>query len=127
MFFVCRQFVSWKTDICFWDQKIVFLYFFINQQFWLFFSQHAGWIKSGNNPRHTDLSLTVLICLFCLQSVAEGFKEAVQYVLPQLMMVPVYHCMHYFELLQVCPDTWTLRIKHKNVYFYFAVHVTAVV
>uniref|UniRef100_A0A3P8VD85 Son of sevenless homolog 2 (Drosophila) n=1 Tax=Cynoglossus semilaevis TaxID=244447 RepID=A0A3P8VD85_CYNSE len=34
------------------------------------------------------------------QSVAEGFKEAVQYVLPQLMMVPVYHCMHYFELLQ---------------------------
>ncbi|XP_072222142.1 son of sevenless homolog 2 [Leuresthes tenuis] len=34
------------------------------------------------------------------QSIAEGFKEAVQYVLPQLMMVPVYHCMHYFELLQ---------------------------
>uniref|UniRef100_A0A671X6F0 Son of sevenless homolog 2 (Drosophila) n=1 Tax=Sparus aurata TaxID=8175 RepID=A0A671X6F0_SPAAU len=34
------------------------------------------------------------------QSVAEGFKEAVQYILPQLMMVPVYHCMHYFELLQ---------------------------
>uniref|UniRef100_A0A6Q2XD94 Son of sevenless homolog 2 (Drosophila) n=1 Tax=Esox lucius TaxID=8010 RepID=A0A6Q2XD94_ESOLU len=34
------------------------------------------------------------------QSVAEGFREAVQYVLPQLMMVPVYHCLHYFELLQ---------------------------
>lgn len=34
------------------------------------------------------------------QSIAEGFKEAVQYVLPQLMMVPVYHCIHYFELLQ---------------------------
>lgn len=34
------------------------------------------------------------------QSIAEGFKEAVQHVLPQLMMIPVYHCMHYFELLQ---------------------------
>ncbi|XP_036397648.1 son of sevenless homolog 2 [Megalops cyprinoides] len=34
------------------------------------------------------------------QSIAEGFKEAVQYVLPQLMMGPVYHCLHYFELLQ---------------------------
>uniref|UniRef100_A0A8C8BY30 Son of sevenless homolog 2 (Drosophila) n=1 Tax=Oncorhynchus tshawytscha TaxID=74940 RepID=A0A8C8BY30_ONCTS len=34
------------------------------------------------------------------ESIAEGFKEAVQYVLPQLMMVPVYHCLHYFELLQ---------------------------
>ncbi|XP_066486222.1 son of sevenless homolog 2 [Tiliqua scincoides] len=34
------------------------------------------------------------------QSVADGFKEAVQYVLPQLMLIPVYHCLHYFELLQ---------------------------
>ncbi|XP_051775899.1 LOW QUALITY PROTEIN: son of sevenless homolog 2 [Erpetoichthys calabaricus] len=38
------------------------------------------------------------------QSIAEGFKEAVQYVLPQLMMVPVYHCLHYFELLQQLQD-----------------------
>lgn len=53
---------------------------------------------------HTDPTLTVLFVSLCLQSVAEGFKEAVQYVLPQLMMVPVYHCMHYFELLQVCPN-----------------------
>uniref|UniRef100_A0ABM5FC94 Son of sevenless homolog 2 isoform X2 n=1 Tax=Pogona vitticeps TaxID=103695 RepID=A0ABM5FC94_9SAUR len=34
------------------------------------------------------------------QSIADGFKEAVQYVLPRLMLVPVYHCLHYFELLQ---------------------------
>ncbi|XP_053103546.1 son of sevenless homolog 2 [Hemicordylus capensis] len=34
------------------------------------------------------------------QSIADGFKEAVQYVLPRLMMIPVYHCLHYFELLQ---------------------------
>lgn len=42
-----------------------------------------------------------LWCVCVFQSIAEGFKEAVQYMLPQLMMVPVYHCMHYFELLQV--------------------------
>ncbi|XP_013879027.1 son of sevenless homolog 2 [Austrofundulus limnaeus] len=35
-----------------------------------------------------------------LQSVADGFKEFVHYVLPQLMKAPVNHCMHYFELLQ---------------------------
>ncbi|XP_074146837.1 son of sevenless homolog 2-like [Sminthopsis crassicaudata] len=34
------------------------------------------------------------------QSIADGFKEAVQYVLPRLMLVPVYHCSHYFELLE---------------------------
>ncbi|XP_069772694.1 son of sevenless homolog 2 isoform X5 [Narcine bancroftii] len=37
---------------------------------------------------------------FYFQSIAEGFKEAVQYVLPQLLLVPIYHCLHYFELLQ---------------------------
>jgi son of sevenless-like protein len=36
-----------------------------------------------------------------LQSIADGFKEAVRYVLPRLMLVPVYHCWHYFELLKV--------------------------
>ncbi|XP_072485886.1 son of sevenless homolog 2 [Notamacropus eugenii] len=34
------------------------------------------------------------------QSIADGFKEAVRYVLPRLMLVPVYHCSHYFELLE---------------------------
>ncbi|KAM9721369.1 son of sevenless homolog 1 isoform X1 [Muntiacus reevesi] len=35
-----------------------------------------------------------------LQSIGEGFKEAVQYVLPRLLLAPVYHCLHYFELLK---------------------------
>ncbi|XP_043930223.1 son of sevenless homolog 2 [Protopterus annectens] len=34
------------------------------------------------------------------QSIAKGFKEAVQYVLPRLLLVPINHCLHYFELLQ---------------------------
>ncbi|MEJ1269372.1 hypothetical protein NN561_000181 [Cricetulus griseus] len=38
--------------------------------------------------------------LFKPSSIAEGFKEAVRYVLPRLMLVPVYHCWHYFELLK---------------------------
>lgn len=43
----------------------------------------------------------ILFCLFTLQSIADGFREAVRYVLPRLMLVPVYHCWHYFELLKV--------------------------
>uniref|UniRef100_A0A9J8CXS0 Son of sevenless homolog 1 (Drosophila) n=1 Tax=Cyprinus carpio carpio TaxID=630221 RepID=A0A9J8CXS0_CYPCA len=35
-----------------------------------------------------------------LQSICEGFKEAVQYVLPRLLLTPVYHCLHYFEILK---------------------------
>lgn len=37
----------------------------------------------------------------CLQSICEGFKEAVQYVLPRLLLTPVYHCLHLFEILKV--------------------------
>ncbi|XP_042339455.1 son of sevenless homolog 1-like [Plectropomus leopardus] len=37
---------------------------------------------------------------FCLQSICEGFKEAVQYVLPRLLLTPVYHCLHLFEILK---------------------------
>uniref|UniRef100_A0A803TV27 SOS Ras/Rac guanine nucleotide exchange factor 1 n=1 Tax=Anolis carolinensis TaxID=28377 RepID=A0A803TV27_ANOCA len=37
---------------------------------------------------------------FYLQSIGDGFKEAVQYVLPRLLLVPVYHCLHYFEVLK---------------------------
>ncbi|XP_069495078.1 son of sevenless homolog 2 [Ambystoma mexicanum] len=38
------------------------------------------------------------------QLIAEGFKEAVRYVLPRLMLIPVYHCLHYFEVLQQLQD-----------------------
>ncbi|XP_068110285.1 son of sevenless homolog 2 isoform X1 [Hyperolius riggenbachi] len=38
------------------------------------------------------------------QSISDGFKEAVRYVLPRLMLVPVYHCLHYFELLELLQE-----------------------
>uniref|UniRef100_A0AAQ5Z6K4 Son of sevenless homolog 1 (Drosophila) n=1 Tax=Amphiprion ocellaris TaxID=80972 RepID=A0AAQ5Z6K4_AMPOC len=34
------------------------------------------------------------------ESICEGFKEAVQYVLPRLLLTPVYHCLHLFEILK---------------------------
>ncbi|KAM9792260.1 son of sevenless homolog 1 [Neosynchiropus ocellatus] len=37
---------------------------------------------------------------FHLQSICEGFKEAVQYVLPRLLLIPVYHCLHLFDILK---------------------------
>ncbi|KAM4594167.1 LOW QUALITY PROTEIN: son of sevenless homolog 1 [Fundulus diaphanus] len=35
-----------------------------------------------------------------LQSICVGFKEAVRYVLPRLLLTPVYHCLHLFEMLK---------------------------
>lgn len=42
-----------------------------------------------------------MLLSLCLQSICEGFKEAVQYVLPRLLLTPVYHCLHLFEILKV--------------------------
>ncbi|XP_077427478.1 son of sevenless homolog 1 isoform X1 [Vanacampus margaritifer] len=37
---------------------------------------------------------------FHLQSICEGFKEAVQYVLPRMLLAPVYYCLHLFETIK---------------------------
>ncbi|KAK5925760.1 hypothetical protein CgunFtcFv8_021392 [Champsocephalus gunnari] len=39
-----------------------------------------------------------------LQSICEGFQEAVQYVLPRLLLTPVYHCLHLFETLKLLEE-----------------------
>lgn len=91
---------------------------------------HDGWFRYVYILFPQIYNYHSFLCL-CLQSVAEGFKEAVQYVLPQLMMVPVYHCMHYFELLQVvCLGICIALIKDKIGFlratdiFDFACHIS---
>uniref|UniRef100_F6WZA5 Uncharacterized protein n=1 Tax=Ciona intestinalis TaxID=7719 RepID=F6WZA5_CIOIN len=34
------------------------------------------------------------------QLVCEGFRDVVTYVLPNLLLVPIYHCFYYFEQIQ---------------------------
>ncbi|XP_029189589.2 son of sevenless homolog 1-like [Acropora millepora] len=39
------------------------------------------------------------------KSIGPHFKEAVQYCLPKLLMMPVYHCLHYFDLIKLLIKT----------------------
>ena len=39
--------------------------------------------------------------LFVQKCGGHGFRDAMKYVLPKLLMGPVYHCLHYFEVIKV--------------------------
>ena len=38
----------------------------------------------------------------CLQSMRSGFRYAVKYVLPRMLLGPVFHFLHYCDTLKVC-------------------------
>jgi len=61
-----------------------------------------------------------------------GFRYAVKYVLPRMLLGPVFHFLHYCDTLKVCmaschPDHWvTYMITATTTYtFYRAMHFSA--
>lgn len=48
--------------------------------------------------QRTDISQT-------LQKYGSGFKDAMKYVLPKLLLGPIYHCLHYFEVIKALIST----------------------
>ena len=42
------------------------------------------------------------------QSAGHLFKDAVKYVLPKLVLGPIYHCLHYIDVINVSNTTLIL-------------------
>ena len=62
----------------------------------------------------SSVSKTMIITFFP-QAKGPGFKEAVQYCLPKMLMMPVHHCLHYFDLIKVtASDSYYNVINDKH-------------
>ena len=71
----------------------------------------------------SSVSKTMTITFFP-QAKGPGFKEAVQYCLPKMLMMPVHHCLHYFDLIKVtasdsyCRVQWMTNTEFPLQYWY---------
>ncbi|XP_070577016.1 son of sevenless homolog 2-like [Ptychodera flava] len=74
------------------------------QEFEVYFYYASAIMEKKHRMRLNEILSRTQVALH-FQSVGQGFKEAVQYVLPRLLYEPIYHCLHYFEILKVLAKT----------------------
>ncbi|XP_076442792.1 son of sevenless homolog 2-like [Babylonia areolata] len=75
------------------------------------FNVYERYVDDMLSPRGKERLNTLLqrddVCELLKKSGGHGFKDAMKYVLPKLLMGPVYHCLHYFEVIKALIDTST--------------------
>ncbi|XP_070181903.1 son of sevenless homolog 1-like isoform X2 [Littorina saxatilis] len=73
------------------------------------FNVYERYVDDMLSPMGKDRLNTLLqredVCNLLKTSGGPGFKDAMKYVLPKLLMGPVYHCLHYFEVIKALIDT----------------------
>ena len=55
----------------------------------------------------------IVLSVFIFQNYGSGFKDAMKYVLPKLLLGPIYHCLHYFEVIKVSACSFKMYITCK--------------
>ncbi|ELT95072.1 hypothetical protein CAPTEDRAFT_226962 [Capitella teleta] len=72
------------------------------------FDVYERYTENLLRPNSTDRLNTLLqrndVIRTC-QSQGRGFKESIKYVLPKLLLGPIYHFLHYFDVIRALIDT----------------------
>ena len=82
------------------------------------YETYARDILDSNSKKTLDQILPKQIVSDALRSCGKGFREAVKYCLPKLLLGPIYHCFHYFnyiDLLRRLTDSKTEAALLKEV------------
>ena len=97
--------------MCNTDELISFVNCFQAAEFDVYEKYADDMLKPNGRQRlntllqRNDVGLT-------FQSKGHGFKDAVKYVLPKLLLGPIYHCLHYFEMIKVTNIIRQNTVKH---------------
>ena len=70
--------------------------------------------------------LSLDCCMFLIQTLTEPdlFKEAIQYVLPKSLLEPLYHCVYYFEAMNVSIDVFLIIMHEGNISVCFVRYIS---
>jgi len=71
---------------------------------YIVFSRYARDISVIINPTNREILMSILSepeINAALRAAGHGFKEAVKYYLPKLLMQPIWHCFLYFDYIKV--------------------------
>jgi son of sevenless-like protein len=65
------------------------------------YEKYAQDILSPESRQTLDKLLPKQFVSEALRSCGKGFREAVKFYLPKLLLEPVYHCFHYFNYIEM--------------------------
>ena len=83
------------------------------------YDKYAKDILSPTSRKTLDSLLPNRVVSDALRSCGKGFREAVKFYLPKLLLGPIYHCFHYFNYIGVCLMQSFFERKMKSVYNFF--------
>ena len=72
------------------------------------YDKYAKDILSPKSRQTLEALLPKQIVSEALRSCGKGFREAVKFYLPKLLLGPIYHCFQYFNYIEVTDETSSL-------------------
>ena len=89
----------WKCNLCIFFAFMIL--FYLQAAKFDVYEKYADDMLRPNRRQHLNTLLQRNDASLTFQSAGHGFKDAVKYILPKLLLGPIYHCLHFFDVIKV--------------------------